>query len=95
MVYVDVEYCGVCNFKAQCQMLREFLLENAPEVDVVCHQGRRGSFEVKIDEQLVHSKLKSLAFPQHASVLEQVQRAQRGEPIQQVQEAAIKDCCVM
>ncbi|XP_034489703.1 migration and invasion enhancer 1 [Drosophila innubila] len=95
MVNVDVEYCGVCNFALQCHLLRQFLVDAAPDVQVSCHQGRRGSFEVKIDDQLVHSKLSCLAFPQHESVLTQVQRAQRGESLQPVKEAPIKDCSIM
>ncbi|KAL7745115.1 hypothetical protein ACLKA6_008174 [Drosophila palustris] len=95
MVNVDVEYCGVCNFALQCHLLRQFLQDAAPDVQVTCHQGRRGSFEVKIGEQLVHSKLSCLAFPQHESVLTQVRRAERGEPLESVKEAPIKDCSVM
>ncbi|TDG41347.1 hypothetical protein AWZ03_012231 [Drosophila navojoa] len=95
MVNVDVEYCGTCNFSLQCQLLRQFLVDAAPGVQVSCHQGRRGAFEVTIDDQLVHSKLASMAFPQHESVLAQVQRAERGEPVQAVQQAPIKDCSIM
>ncbi|EDW29996.1 GL15792 [Drosophila persimilis] len=96
MVTVDVEYCGVCNFKLQCHLLRQFLLEAAgPGVEVNCRQGRRGSFEVTIDKQLVHSKLASLAFPDHQSVLQQVRRAESGAPVETVQAAPIKDCALM
>ncbi|KAH8387136.1 hypothetical protein KR093_005052, partial [Drosophila rubida] len=92
---LSVVHSGVCNFAMHCQLLKQFLLEAAPDVQVSCHQGRRGAFEVKIDEQLVHSKLSCLAFPQHESVLTQVERARRGEALEQVQEAPIKDCCIM
>ncbi|EDV95148.1 migration and invasion enhancer 1 [Drosophila grimshawi] len=95
MVNVDIEYCGTCNFSMQCQMLRQFLVDAAPGVQVACHQGRRGSFEVTIDDQLVHSKLASLAFPQHQSVLDQVQRAEAGQALETVQAAPIKDCSIM
>ncbi|XP_017073761.1 migration and invasion enhancer 1 [Drosophila eugracilis] len=95
MVKVEVEYCGVCNFRGQCQLLREFLLASSSDLDITCRQGRRGAFEVTIDGQLVHSKLSCLAFPEHASVLTQVQKAERGEPVEKVQEQPIKDCSVM
>ncbi|KAH8292884.1 hypothetical protein KR044_004187, partial [Drosophila immigrans] len=88
-------HSGVCNFAMHCQLLRQFLLDAAPDVEVSCNQGRRGSFEVKIDEHLVHSKLSCLAFPDHKSVLIQVERARRGEPLEQVKEAPIKDCSIM
>ncbi|KAH8373192.1 hypothetical protein KR009_001627, partial [Drosophila setifemur] len=86
---------GICNFSGQCQLLRQFLLAASPDLEISCRQGRRGSFEVAIDGRLVHSKLSSLAFPQPASVLSQVQRAQRGEPVETVLEEPIKDCRLM
>ncbi|KAH8344897.1 hypothetical protein KR067_010523, partial [Drosophila pandora] len=86
---------GTCNFSGQCQLLRQFLLASNPDLEITCRQGRRGSFEVAIDGQLVHSKLSSLAFPQHTSVLDQVQRAQRGESVNTVREEPIKDCILM
>ncbi|ALC49403.1 CG15456 [Drosophila busckii] len=95
MVNVDIEYCGKCNFATQCQMLRQFLIAAHPGLEVTCRQGRRGAFEVSIDEKLVHSKLAGLAFPQHDSVLDQVKRAERGELVQTVEAAPIKDCSVM
>lgn len=79
----------------QCQLLRQFLLDASPDVQVACHQGRRGSFEVKVNDQLVHSKLSCLAFPQHESVLTQVERAKRGEALQTAQSAPITDCILM
>ncbi|KAH8397845.1 hypothetical protein KR222_003584, partial [Zaprionus bogoriensis] len=88
-------HSGACNFAMQCQLLRQFLLETAPDVQVVCRQGRRGAFEVRIDDQLVHSKLATLAFPQHQSVLSQVQRAQRGEQPEATLAAPITDCSLM
>ncbi|EDW81877.1 uncharacterized protein Dwil_GK25426 [Drosophila willistoni] len=95
MVKVDVEYCGKCNFSLQCQMLKQFLVEKVPGIEVDCHQGRRGSFEVTIDDQLVHSKLSCFAFPQHESVLTQVRRAEIGEKLETVKEEPIKDCQIM
>lgn len=88
-------HSGACNFAMQCQLLRQFLLDAAPDVQVSCHQGRRGSFEVKVNDQLVHSKLSCLAFPQHESVLTQVQRAKRGEALETAQSAPITDCSLM
>lgn len=62
-VKVDIEFCGVCDFTRQCQELKEFLNKNVPDAKVSCNIGRRGSFEVKINETLVHSKMQTLAFP--------------------------------
>ncbi|XP_013108772.1 migration and invasion enhancer 1 [Stomoxys calcitrans] len=95
MVKVDVEYCGKCNFEWQCKMLQNFLQEQKPGTDIVCHKGRQGSFEVKINDELVHSKLKSLAFPDHQSVLENVKRAELGQPMEKTKEQPIDNCIIM
>lgn len=75
-------------------MLKNFLQEKKPGIEVVCHKGRQGSFEVKIDETLVHSKLQALAFPDYQSVLENVNRAEHNEPLIKTKEQPIKDCII-
>ncbi|XP_036344684.1 migration and invasion enhancer 1-like [Rhagoletis pomonella] len=95
MVKVNVEYCPKCNFEWQCKMLENFLLQQQPETEVVCFKGRQGSFEVKIDDNLVHSKLQSLAFPDHESVLENVRKAEKGLPVEKVKEQPIDNCMLM
>lgn len=62
---------------------------------MVCHKGRQGSFEVKIDDTLVHSKLQTLAFPDHQSVLDNVQRAEQGQPLIKAKEQPIENCAIM
>ncbi|KAL9882475.1 migration and invasion enhancer 1 isoform 1-T1 [Glossina fuscipes fuscipes] len=95
MVKVDVEYCGKCNFEWQCKMLKSFLNEQKPDAEIVCRKGRQGSFEVKIDDTLVHSKLQTLAFPQHQSVLENVERAEKGLPLLKIKEQPIENCTIV
>uniref|UniRef100_A0A1I8MC84 Migration and invasion enhancer 1 n=1 Tax=Musca domestica TaxID=7370 RepID=A0A1I8MC84_MUSDO len=95
MVKVDVEYCGKCNFEWQCKMLQNFLLQQKTDMEMVCHKGRQGSFEVKINDELVHSKLQSLAFPDHQSVLENVKRAEQGQPMVKTKEQPIENCTIM
>uniref|UniRef100_A0A2M4AZK6 Migration and invasion enhancer 1 n=1 Tax=Anopheles triannulatus TaxID=58253 RepID=A0A2M4AZK6_9DIPT len=91
---VTIEYCTVCNSKPQCLELARTIHEQIPEADVVCHSGRRGSFEVQINDTLVHSKLASLAFPDYAEVLERVRDAQQGLPIRPVAQQPITDCVI-
>lgn len=45
-VKVEIEYCNVCDFKRQCEELKEFLKSSDPNLKVECTIGRRGSFEV-------------------------------------------------
>lgn len=78
-VSVNIEYCTVCGFKRQCQELKDFLNKLIPEVKVECNIGRRGSFEVKINETLVHSKLKTFAFPDYDDLAENVRNCLNGK----------------
>lgn len=76
-------------------MLQVFLQEQKPDTEMVCHKGRQGSFEVKINDTLVHSKLQSLAFPDQESVLENVKRAEQGVPMIKTKEQPIDNCILM
>lgn len=53
-----------------------------------------GSFEVQINDVLVHSKLGSLAFPDYSDVVRNVQIAAQGQQVAKVKEQPIKDCVI-
>lgn len=53
-----------------------------------------GSFEVQINDTLVHSKLSSLAFPNYDDVVANVQKASQGQPVNKVKEQPITDCVI-
>lgn len=84
----------MCDFKKECESLQKFLLENSPGSEVKCRIGRRGSFEVTINDTLVHSKLQTLAFPEFADVAENVRKAKAGEELIPVKQQKITDCCI-
>jgi selenoprotein W-related protein len=94
-VSVNIEYCAVCDFKRQCHELKEFLNKTIPEAKVECKTGRRGSFEVTINETLVHSKMQTLAFPVYEDVAENVRNCMEGKEMKVVQQQKITDCCIM
>lgn len=54
-----------------------------------------GSFEVTVNDILVHSKLASMALPDYNDVIETVKNAKEGKQIQKVKEQPITDCAVM
>ncbi|XP_050076491.1 migration and invasion enhancer 1 [Anopheles maculipalpis] len=85
---------NVCNSKPQCMELASIIREQFPDAEVVCHTGRRGSFEVQINGSLVHSKLGSLAFPRYEDVVQNVRNARDGLPLNKVSEQPITDCVV-
>lgn len=53
-----------------------------------------GSFEVKINNELVHSKLSGFAFPEYGDVVKNVQLATEGRPVSKVKEQPITDCVI-
>lgn len=53
-----------------------------------------GSFEVAVNNTLIHSKLASLAFPSTDDVVENVKCASEGKPLKKVKEKPITDCVV-
>lgn len=75
--------------------MKDFLESHDIDTKVSCEVGRRGSFEVKVDGQLVHSKLQTLAFPDQESLLENVEKAKHGLPLDKVKEAPIENCSLM
>lgn len=87
-------FSGVCDFTRQCNDLKEFLNKTVPDVQVSCATGRRGSFEVKINDILVHSKLKTIAFPDHDDVALNVKNFIDGKDVKIVKEQKITDCCI-
>ncbi|XP_062539750.1 migration and invasion enhancer 1-like [Armigeres subalbatus] len=91
-VRVDIEYCNICNSKPQCLELSKLIKERLPEARVACKVGRRGSFEVQINDTLVHSKINSLAFPDYEAVVSNAIAAQEGRSLTKVKEQPITDC---
>lgn len=54
----------------------------------------QGSFEVRINDVLVHSKLANMAFPVNEDVANNVMKAKDGEPLTKVKEQPITDCVI-
>ncbi|CAB3373077.1 Hypothetical predicted protein [Cloeon dipterum] len=77
---IEVEYCGTCGHKAQFDELAEKLKEKIPDVELSGREGRRGSFEVTLNDTLVHSKLQTLAFPDYDDVVLAAKEADEGKP---------------
>lgn len=94
-VIVDVEYCGKWGYEPKFKELSRYLAEKAEKAEVTGRVGRSTSFEVTINGQLVFSKLKIGKFPKFEDVQEQVQRAQRDEPLSEILDGADRSCVIM
>uniref|UniRef100_A0A3Q2CAW5 Migration and invasion enhancer 1 n=1 Tax=Cyprinodon variegatus TaxID=28743 RepID=A0A3Q2CAW5_CYPVA len=55
-----------------------------PEAEVSGFVGRRGSFEIEINDQLVFSKLETGGFPYEDDILGTIQKAREGKPLEKI-----------
>lgn len=53
-----------------------------------------GSFEVQINDTLVHSKLKTVSFPDYGDIARNVELAANGQQPEKAKEQPITDCVI-
>lgn len=70
------------------------ILSKVPNASVTGDTGRRSSFEVTINEQVVYSKLKTGAFPDFTQVADQAENAATGKPVQEVTGTQPSSCSI-
>ncbi|CAG9765252.1 unnamed protein product [Ceutorhynchus assimilis] len=96
-VTVDVEYCNKCNpdFFKKFQELEKQIKNLHPNVNVHGQVGRRGSFEVQINGSVVHSKLRTMAYPDCDDLEKLVQEAEEGKLVErQCKQEPISSCSI-
>uniref|UniRef100_A0A9J7XVR3 Migration and invasion enhancer 1 n=2 Tax=Cyprinus carpio TaxID=7962 RepID=A0A9J7XVR3_CYPCA len=62
------------------QELKRGICARFPDAEVSGFVGRRGSFEVQVNEHLVFSKLEAGGFPYEEDIMEAVVKAKDGKP---------------
>jgi len=76
---IHIEYCGGWGYAPRAFALRDAIKEGTPDADIECEVGRSQSFEVKINDKLVFSKLETLGFPVDADILAQIENLKSGK----------------
>lgn len=94
-VKVDVEYCGSCGHKKQFFQLSEEIRKNTPNATVAGTTGRQASFEVQVNDELVYSKLQTLAFPDFAAVADMIKDVSHGKPVKKIDQQQSADCVLL
>lgn len=94
-VKVDIEYCGSCGHKKQFLQLAEEIKKNVPNATVAGVSGRRASFEVQVNDELVYSKLQTLAFPDFTAVAVMIKDVSAGEPVRKIDQQQPIDCVLL
>lgn len=54
------------------------------EAEVSGFVGRQGSFEIEVNGQLIFSKLETGGFPYEDDIMDAVQKAQDGKPVEKI-----------
>ncbi|XP_043481003.1 migration and invasion enhancer 1 [Leptopilina heterotoma] len=93
-VNVNVEYCIVCGYEKEFLDMTKAIKSFVPDAVVTGNDGKEGAFEVSINEQLVHSKLQTLAFPDHSNVGEIVREVSEGNPVRKVDKQQPIECSI-
>uniref|UniRef100_A0A671MDE7 Migration and invasion enhancer 1 n=1 Tax=Sinocyclocheilus anshuiensis TaxID=1608454 RepID=A0A671MDE7_9TELE len=62
------------------QELKRGICAKVPDAEVSGFVGRRGSFEVQINEHLVFSKLETGGLPYEEDIMEAIVKAKDGKP---------------
>lgn len=68
------------------------ILREVPEAVVTGSVGRRSSFEITLNNKLIFSKLTAGSFPLFKSVVDEVIKAKKGLPIEEVTEKQASSC---
>jgi len=83
-VTLKVEYCGAWGYEPRYQELARVVKAEFPDAVVSGFVGRSSSFEIEINGQLIFSKFETGGFPYEDDVMNAVQSAYDGKPVQKI-----------
>ena len=81
---VEIEYCGGWGYASRYRDLERQIVKKVPTAKVSGTVGRRIAFEIKVNDTVIHSKLKTMAFPDFKEVIEICQEVSKGGAATQV-----------
>ncbi|KYN39634.1 Protein C17orf37 like protein, partial [Trachymyrmex septentrionalis] len=86
---------GSCGHKKHFLELAEEIKKNVPNATVSGTAGRQGtSFEVQVNDELVYSKLETLAFPDFDAIADMIKDVSVGKPVKKI-EHQTADCILL
>lgn len=92
---IKVEFCGSWGYGPRYRELAQKILAEIPGAQVDGSVGRRSSFEVVINDVEVHSKLKTMAFPDFDEVVRIAQEVSKGSEPQKVEKMQSSTCAIL
>lgn len=82
VVHIRVEYCGQWGYEPRYKKLQQAVAVEFPEAEVSGFVGRKGSFELEINGELVFSKLETGGFPMEKDVRDALQNTYDGKQVE-------------
>ena len=67
---ISIEYCGTCNYRPIAASLAMAIEKETGMKPLLVHSKAMGALEVRINEELIFSKMKTGQFPDHTKVIE-------------------------
>ncbi len=77
VVKVDVEHCSGWGYGRRYKELEKLIKGVVSDAEVIGVKGRKSSFEIKINGELVFSKLESGKFPDFQEIVALVKKASK------------------
>lgn len=93
-VTIKVEYCGRWGYEPRYRELSQVVKEEFKDAEVSGVVGRQGSFEVVINGELIFSKLEQGGFPYEDDIMNAVQLAHDGKPVEKITKSR-SPCVIM
>ncbi|KAK0169075.1 hypothetical protein PV327_002821 [Microctonus hyperodae] len=90
-----VVIAGACGHQKQFLEMANLIKQIVPQAEISGSVGRQGSYEVSIDDELIHSKLQTMAFPDFTEVSDIVKDVSNGMPIRKVNKHQPINCILM
>jgi selenoprotein W-related protein len=80
--FFDYEFVVVLvDILKKFEELSQYIKPKHPDVSINGHEGRRASFEVKVNDVLVHSKLSTLAYPDYDDLSAIIEEVSQGKEV--------------
>lgn len=73
-VVVKVEYCGAWGYSSRYERLKAQVLGAVPNAQVSGVVGKKTSFEITVNGNLIFSKLKAGKFPDNDEIVEMIKK---------------------
>ncbi|KAF7283865.1 migration and invasion enhancer 1 [Rhynchophorus ferrugineus] len=94
-VNVKIRYCRESYYEKCYEELAIHIKRKHPDVNIIGYHGPRSCFEVQINGHLVHSKLRTLAYPDYDDLCDLINDAKTGRvPQRMCKQQPITPCAI-